>query len=151
MKSSVALLTLALGAATPAAAQDHRLVMTTVGRFAIFADLASIRRESGLAEMRALQVADEAFRVGDQAYWGGWSAWRFDCAANTADRLDFTSIKDGGQEGQTMPDLEPAWDAAPGGDAAGLLALACGDNPEAAWDVTTVTEAVAMGRRAIDE
>ena len=36
--------------------------------------------------------------IGGVAYVGGWSWWRFDCAARTADRLDFASLRADGTE-----------------------------------------------------
>lgn len=140
-------------AATDAAAQDagHDLVLVHTGRFAVFADRTSIQRQDNTAEMRALQVADAGFRVGDQAYWGGWSRWRFDCKARTADRLDFASIKEGGEEAAPFPDEAPAYDAAPGGEAAALLDIACTRVWHAAADARTVVEAVRRGRIALAE
>lgn len=134
-----------------AAAQDagHDFVLAHLGRFAVFADRASIERAGDIADMRALQVADADFRVGDQAYWGGWSRWRFDCAARTADRLDFASVKEGGEEAAPFPDNAPAYDAAPGGEAAELLAVACGETSAPASDSATVAEAVRVGRVAL--
>lgn len=136
-----------------AAAQDvwHDLVMAHLGRFAVFADQASIRRTGDIIEMRALQVADADFRVGDQAYWGGWSRWRFDCAARTADRLDFASVKEGGEEAVPFPDSVPAYDAAPGGEAAELLAIACGEVSGRTPGSATVAETVRLGRLALAE
>jgi len=68
---------------------DPQLVPTGVGRFAIYADAASIEREGDVARMRELQVTEAGFKVGDVTYVGGWSRWAFDCRARTADRLDF--------------------------------------------------------------
>lgn len=137
--------------ATGAAAQDvgHDFVLAHLGRFAVFADRASIERQGDMAGMRAFQVADAGFLVGDQAYWGGWSRWRFDCAARTADRLDFASVKEGGGTAPPFPDNAPAYDAAPGGEAAALLAIACTANREPAADALTVEDAVRLGRAAL--
>ena len=136
---------------TGAAAQDHRhdFVLAHLGRFAVFADRSSIERKDGAVAMRALQVADAGFRVGDQAYWGGWSHWRFDCAARTADRLDFASIKEGGEVAVPFPDNAPAYDAAPGGEAAELLDIACRGTWHTAGDARSVEEAVQKGRAAL--
>src|SRR5215217_5432271 len=123
MKSMIVMAALAATLATPAAAQDenyHHLVLTGVGRFAVFADLTSVLEDAGEVRMRAFQVAEADFEVDGQAYWGGWSWWRFDSSANTADRLDFAAVKAGGAEGPATPDASPPYEAAPGGDAAEL-------------------------------
>lgn len=135
------------------AAQDlgHDLVLAHLGRFAVFADRTSIRREGDVAEMRALQVADADFRVGDQAYWGGWSRWRFDCVARSADRLDFASLREGGAETAPYPDEAPAYDAAPGGEAGQLLEIACGAATPEAGGASSLAEAVRLGRIALAE
>lgn len=126
---------------------DPQLVETGVGRFAQFADVGSIEREGDVARMRSLQVAEEGFHVGDVLYVGGWSWWAFDCRARTADRLDFTSLRKDGAEGPATPDPAPAYDAAPGGDAAELLAVACGERrPERAL---TLDQAIERGQSAL--
>lgn len=135
--------------ATVPQTQPHAFVVTGAGRFAQAADTASITREGAVARMRVLQVADRDFHVGDTAYWGGWSWWRFDCAARTADRLDFASVREGGVEGPAMADGQPPFDAAPGGDAAELLAVACAASPPTAT-ATTVADAVRQGRAALE-
>jgi hypothetical protein len=133
--------------APPAA---HALTLTGVGRFAVFADLATIERDGGVARMRSLQVVEEDFTVGTTRYLGGWSWWRFDCEAGMADRLDFASVAVGGAEGPAMPEGQPAYEAAPGGDAAELLAVGCGMvEPEVV--AITVDEAVRIGRAAMAE
>jgi len=116
------------------ALSDPALVPTGVGRFAIYADVASIAREGDNAQMRELQVTETGFKVGDVVYVGGWSRWAFDCRARTADRLD-------------TPHKAPAHDAAPGGDAAELLAIACGHERPA--EVLTLEEAISQGQRAL--
>jgi len=126
---------------------DPRLVETGVGRFAQFADVASIEREGDVARTRSLQVAEQGFHVGEVLYVGGWSRWAFDCKAGTADRLDFASLRADGVEGPAMPDPAPAYDAAPGGDAAELLAVACGDQPPA--NVLSLEQAIQRGQSAL--
>jgi len=124
-----------------------QLVETGVGRFAQFADVGSIEREGDVTRMRSLQVAEAGFRVGDVLYVGGWSRWAFDCRTRTADRLDFASLRADGAEGPATPDPAPAYDAAPGGDAAELLAVACGETePERAL---TLGQAIARGQAAL--
>lgn len=126
----------------------HQLVLTGVGRFAVFADAATITRGPDGVRMRSLQVVEADFTVGTTRYWGGWSWWRFDCEAGMADRLDFASIAVGGTEGPAMAEDQPAYPAAPGGDAAELLAVACGTGP-AEVVALTVDEAVRIGRAAL--
>ena len=141
--------------ATPACAgpaprqEGPRLVLTGVGRFAVLADLSSIERESEQVRMRALQVAEEDFQVSGQAYWGGWSWWRFDCRAHIADRLDFAAVRAGGAEGPATPDQAPPYPAAPGGDAAELLAVACDPSAAGEADADNLEDAVRIGRAAL--
>lgn len=126
---------------------DPQLVETGVGRFAIYADVASIEQEGDIAHMRELQVTEAGFKVGDVTYVGGWSRWAFDCRARTADRLDFSSLRADETEGPATPDAAPAYDAAPGGDAAELLAIACGTERPA--QALTLKQAISQGQRAL--
>lgn len=136
--------------AAPLPPEAHALVLTGVGRFVVFADAATIRREPDGVRMRSLQVVEEDFTVGTTRYLGGWSWWRFGCDAGTADRLDFASVAVGGITGPPTADTQPAYPASPGGDAAELLAVACGTvKPEVV--ATTVEEAVKIGRAAMAE
>jgi hypothetical protein len=130
-------------------AEGHRLVLTGVGRFAVLADLATVSRDGDRARMRSLQVTEEDFTAGGQTYWGGWSWWAFDCAARTADRLDFASVREGGAEGPATPDAAPAYDAAPGGDAAELLTVACDPASAGEADADNLEDAVRIGRAAL--
>ena len=136
----------ALLAASPVLAEPQ-LVETGVGRFAVFADAASVERQGDSARMRGLQVAEQGFEVGGVAYVGGWSWWAFDCAAATADRLDFAALRADGGEGPAMADPAPAYPAAPGGDAAELLAVACGGTP--ATETLSLDEAIRRGQAAL--
>lgn len=130
--------------------EAHALALTGVGRFVVFADLATIEREGDTARMRSLQVVDEPFTIGTTRYLGGWSWWRFDCGGRMADRLDFASVAVGGAEGPSTPERQPAYEAAPGGDAAELLDVACGTvEPDVV--ATTVDEAVSVARAAMAE
>ena len=135
--------------ATSAMAQDHALVLTGVGRFAIFADAASVTPDGDGVRMRSLQVSEADLVIGDIAYSGGWSWWRFDCAAQTADRLDFASLRSDGSEGPATPDPAPAFPAAPGGDAAELMAVACGG--QTAPHALSLSEAIIRGQAALAE
>ncbi|GLS00667.1 hypothetical protein GCM10007859_06750 [Brevundimonas denitrificans] len=123
----------------------HRFVFLGAGRFAQFADMASLRPEGSGGRIRVFQVVEPDFRAGGAAYWGGWSWWRFDCDASQVDRLDFASVREGGEEGPATPDAAPAYEAAQGGDAFEILVAAC--NPEdQGTDAGTLEEAVAHGR-----
>lgn len=140
--------------ATTAAAQDHALTLTGVGRFAIFADTASITPDGppgdSFVRMRSLQVSEENMVIGDVAYSGGWSWWRFDCAAQTADRLDFASLKADGTQGPITPEKAPPYTIAPGGDAAELAAVACGTRARPT-DAVSTTDAVRIGRERMKD
>ena len=131
---------------TPAPAGPE-LLLTGVGRFAVFADLSTRTRTGDQARLRSLQVVEPGFEVDGRAFWGGWSWWAFDCAARTADRLDFASVLDGGLEGPPTPDADPPYHAGPGGDAAELLAVACSDRPVNDQTFSSVASAVVEGRR----
>ncbi len=124
----------------------HRFVFLGAGRFAQYADLASLQPEGDGGRIRVFQVVEPDFRAGGTPYWGGWSWWRFDCGANGyVDRLDFASVREGGQEGPSTPDDAPSYEAIQGGDAFELLVAAC--NPENyETDATTLKEAVRQGR-----
>ena len=142
--------------ATPACAQPQgpqaegpRLVLTGVGRFAVLADLSTLSRTGDTVRMRSLQVTEEDFQAAGEAYWGGWSWWAFDCAARTADRLDFASVREGGAEGPVTPDTAPAYPASAGGDAAELLAVACDPTSAGEADADNLADAVRVGRAAL--
>lgn len=135
------------GPATPP--DGPRLVLIGVGRFAVLADLSTISREGDRVRMRSLQVTGADFTAGGQSFWGGWSWWAFDCAARTADRLDFAAVREGGAEGPATPDTAPAYDAAPGGDAAELLAVACDPASAGEADADNLEDAVRIGRAAL--
>ena len=151
MTRVLAVLTIAAALlATRAVAQDHALVLTGVGRFAVFADAASITPDGDGVRMRSLQVSEEDMVIGDVAYSGGWSWWRFDCAAQTAARLDFASLKADGTEGPITATRSSPYAIAPGGDAAELAAVACGLVTRAA-DAVSTAEAVRLGRERMKD
>lgn len=137
-------------ATTFAAAQDHALVLTGVGRFAIFADAASLTPDGDGVRMRSLQVSEEDMIISGVAYAGGWSWWRFDCMTETADRLDFASLKADGTEGPITPTKSAPYAIAPGGDAAELAAVACAVEARAA-DAVSAAEAVRIGRERMKD
>lgn len=152
MKRALMVPTIAAAAlmATGALAQDHALVLTGVGRFAVFADAASITPDRDGVRMRSLQVSEEDMVIGDVAYSGGWSWWRFDCKAQTADRLDFASLRADGVEGPITPTKSAPYAIAPGGDAAELAAVACGTETRTA-DAMSAADAVRIGRERIKD
>ena len=151
MTRALTVLTVALAlCATSATAQDHALVLTGVGRFAIFADAASATPDGEGVRMRSLQVSEEDMVIGDVAYAGGWSWWRFDCAGQTADRLDFASLRADGIEGPITPENAPPFAIAPGGDAAELAAVACSREPRTA-DALSTADAVRIGRERMTD
>lgn len=127
-----------------------QLLLTGIGRFAVFVDLSTRTRSGDHVRLRSLQVVEPGFEVDGRAFWGGWSWWDFDCAAGTADRRDFASVSEGGIEGPAVADTDPPYPAAPGGDAAELLAVACSD-ARAGRILTTVESAVIAGQQALTE
>lgn len=137
---------LSLLSAEPAQDGPHRFVFLGAGRFAQYADMASLEPEGPGGRIRVFQVVEPDFTAGGAPYWGGWSWWRFDCGAGgQVDRLDFAAVREGGEEGPATPDDAPPYEAAPGGDAFEILTAAC--NPDAYdIDAGTLEKAVSHGR-----
>lgn len=144
------LMTAALQTTAPQSA-DHDLVLSSVGRFAVFADRASLEREGEVVTIRALQVVEPGFEAGGRAYVGGWSQWRFDCAGRTGDRLDFASLTEDGTEGPATPDTTPATPVSPGGDMGDLYGIACERAGADAETVRSIDAAVSRGRALLAE
>lgn len=134
---------------TPAEAQEPRLVLSGVGRFAVFVDLSTREVRGSQVRVRALQVAEPGFQVEGQPYWGGWSWWTFDCEALTADRLDFASLLAGGTEGPSVAEDQPPFPVSPGGDAQEMLTVACADTAPEGPSFGSVEAAVEEGHRRI--
>jgi hypothetical protein len=130
---------------------DPDLVLSSVGRFAVFADRASLAREGEVVTIRALQVVEPGFEAGGRAYAGGWSNWRFDCAGRTGDRLDFASLAEDGTEGPATPDSTPPAPVSPGGDMGDLFDIACGGAAADAEAVSSAMAAVSRGRALLAE
>lgn len=130
---------------------DRDLVLSGLGRFAVFADRDSMEREDQIVTLRALQVAETGFEAGGRAYVGGWSAWRFDCARRMGDRLDFSSLAEDGTEGPATPEPAPARPIGENGDMAGLFEVACGAPSADAVTAASVDEAIALGRARLAE
>ncbi|AYG94039.1 hypothetical protein D8I30_01710 [Brevundimonas naejangsanensis] len=148
MSITPVLLSVALATVGPSLSEEAptmELALTGVGRFAVFADLASITPDGDGVRMRSLQVSEEDMMIGGAAYAGGWSWWRFDCEAGTADRLDFASLRGDGVEGPITPETAPPYPFAPGGDAAELADVACG-RVAPLVEAATAAEAVRVGR-----
>lgn len=141
------LTTLALLLSPPA--EPHRFVYLGSGRYAQYADMATLTPDGDGGRIRVFQVVEADFRAAGAAYWGGWSWWRFDCGPDgQVDRLDFAAVRDGGTEGPATPDDVPAYVPAQGGDAFEMLVAAC--NPDDYdIDFTTLEAAVAHGRREL--
>lgn len=139
------ILALLLGGRDPTSA-DRQLQMTGQGRFTYFADLATIVDQgNGVRQLRALQLSDEPVMIGDAAFIGGWSNWSFDCVQRTARRIDFSSLRTDGVEGPSTPVQTGAYPLSPGGDAAELAAVACGEiDPKI--DARSLTEAITLSR-----
>lgn len=136
-------------AAAPVEAQERQLVLSGVGRFAVFVDLSTREVTGSQVRVRTLQVAEPGFVVEGQPFWGGWSWWAFDCEARTADRLDFASVLADGVEGPSVPEDQPHFRVSPGGDAQEMLTVACaGTGPEASV-FDSVEAAVEEGHRRI--
>jgi len=147
MKTLLLLLALTMnGQASPT---EGQWVLTGVGRFAVFADVGSIRREGDIAFMTSFQVVEEDFGIGGRPYSGGLSHWSFDCAAHMADRLDFISVNAALGFGEGTAEPSPAYAAVPGGDAAELLAVACDPASAGEADADNLADAVRVGRAAM--
>ena len=151
MKSALLALIVAGLSAAPGMASEPepQLVMSGVGRFAVFVDLSTREADGRQVRIRSLQVAEPGFEVEGVQYWGGWSWWQFDCVDRTADRLDFASVLAGGVEGPAVEDPQPAFIASPGGDAAEVLAIACATGPYEGPTFGSLEDAVVEGHRQI--
>lgn len=141
----VLMLAAAVALTSPQEDPGMELVLTGVGRFAVFADRASITADQNSVRMRSLQISEDDMVIGDVAYTGGWTWWRFDCAGRVAQRLDFASLRADGSEGPATPDDSPPLPIAPGGDADELAAIAC-EGIAAPVIARTTAQAVQAGR-----
>jgi hypothetical protein len=153
LKRSVAGLVGGLTAlASPALAQAPlELRLADVGRFAAFVDMGGIAWTGRTARLRVLQVAEDGFTAGTEAFWGGWRYEVLDCDARTIAHVGFSSVRVGGKEGPVSGDLRPAA-AIPAGSADDAVAkVVCdGWRPYAGVSVaTSVEDAVKLGRPLI--
>ncbi|MEN5146435.1 hypothetical protein [Brevundimonas diminuta] len=148
---TLVLILAALLASVPAQEEmQMELVPTGVGRFAVFADRASITADQDSIRIRALQISEDDMVIGDVAYTGGWTWWRFDCAGRMAERLDFASLRADGGEGPATPDDSPPMPIAPGGDADELAAVVC-EGAAAPVVARTTAQAVQIARMCMQD
>jgi hypothetical protein len=138
--------------ASPALAQAPlELRLADVGRFAAFVDMGGIAWTGRTARLRVLQVTEEGFTAGAEAFWGGWRYEVLDCDARTIAHAGFSSVRVGGKEGPVSGDLREAA-AVPAGSAdAAVAKVVCdGWRPYAGVAVaTSVAQAVEIGRPLI--
>lgn len=138
--------------ASPAFAQAPlELRLADVGRFATFVDMGGIAWTGRTARLRVLQVAEDGFTAGAEAFWGGWRHEVIDCDARTIAHAGFSSVRVGGREGPVSGDRRPA-EAIPAGGADDAVAKVACDawRPFAGVPVATgVEEAVKLGRPLI--
>jgi len=143
----------AVALAGPALAQAPlELRLADVGRFAAFVDMGGIAWTGRTARLRVLQVAEEGFTAGTEAFWGGWRHEVIDCDARTIAHAGFSSVRVGGQEGPLSGDLRPAA-AIPKGSADDAVArVVCdGWRPYAGVPLAaTVPAAAQIGRGLIE-
>jgi hypothetical protein len=153
LRTSVAGLVGALTAlASPAWAQAPlELRLADVGRFAAFVDMGGIAWTGRTAKLRVLQVAEDGFTAGTEAFWGGWRYEVLDCDARTIAHVGFSSVRVGGKEGPVSGDLRPAA-AIPAGSADAAVAKVVCDGWRPYVGVATassVEQAVKSGRPLI--
>jgi len=153
-RASVAGLIYALTAlASPVLAQTPiELRLADVGRFASFVDMGAIAWTGRIAKLRVLQVTEEGFTAGAEAFWGGWRYEVIDCDARTIVHAGFSSVRVGGKEGPVSGDLRPAA-AIPAGSADDAVArVVCdGWRPFTKAPVAnSVEDAVKIGRPLIE-
>jgi len=142
----------AVALASPALAQaPMELRLADVGRFASFVDLGGIAWTGRTARLRVLQVTEDGFTAGAEAFWGGWRYEVLDCDARTMAHTGFSSIRAGGREGPVSGDQRPAA-LIPAGSVDDAVAKVVCDRwrPCATTPLTdTVAAAVQIGRRLI--
>ena len=147
----------AIALASPVLAQTSaqaplELRLADVGRFAAFVDMGAVAWTGRTAKLRVLQVAEDGFTAGTEAFWGGWRYEVLDCNARTIAHAGFSSVRVGGKEGPIAGDLRPAA-AIPKGSADDAVAkVVCdGWRPYASVPVaSSVEEAVTIGRPLIE-
>ena len=138
--------------ASPAFAQAPlELRLADVGRFAAFVDMGGIAWTGRTARLRVLQVAEDGFTAGTEAFWGSWRYEVLDCDARKIAHAGFSSVRASGREGPISGDLREAT-AIPAGSAdAAVAKVVCdGWRPYAGVALaTSVEQAVNIGRPLI--
>ena len=143
---------LAIALASPALAQPPlELRLADIGRFAAFVDMGGIVWTGRTAKLRVLQVAEDGFTAGTEAFWGGWRYEVLDCDARTLAHAGFSSVRVRGQEGPISGDQRPATEIPAGSADAAVAKVVCdGWRPYAGVAVaTSVEQAVTLGRPLI--
>ncbi len=138
--------------ASPALAQAPlELRLADVGRFAAFVDMGGVTWTGRTARLRVLQVAEDGFIAGTEAFWGGWRYEVIDCDARTIAHAGFSSVRVGGKEGPISGDQRPAAAIPTGGADDAVAKVVCdGWRPYASVSVaTSVEDAVTLGRPVI--
>jgi hypothetical protein len=134
-----------------AAQAPLELRLADVGRFAAFVDMGGVAWTGRTARLRVLQVTEDGFTAGTEAFWGGWRYEVIDCEARTIAHAGFSSVRVGGQEGPVSGDLRPAGAIPSGGADDAVAKVVCdGWKPYASVAVaTSVEQAVKIGRPLI--
>lgn len=143
---------LALALASPALAQAPlELRLADVGRFAVFVDMGGIAWTGRTARLRVLQVTEDGFTAGTEAFWGGWRHEVIDCDARTIVHAGFSSVRVGGKEGPVSGDQRPAAAIPAGSTDDAVAKVVCdGGRPYATVPVaTSLAQAVTVGRPLI--
>ena len=138
--------------ASPAVAQPPlELRLVDVGRFAAFVDMGGIVWTGRTAKVRVLQVTEDGFTAGPEAFWGGWRHEVLDCDARTIAHAGFSSVRVGGKEGPVSGDLRPAAAIPAGGADDAVAKVVCdGWRPFAGVVVAgSIAQAVQVGRPLI--
>ena len=142
--------------ACPVAAQTPgpaplALRLADVGRFAAFVDMGGVAWTGRTARLRVLQVTEDGFTAGTEAFWGGWRYEVLDCDARTIAHAGFSSVRVGGKEGPVSGDLRPATAIPAGGADDAVAKVVCdGWRPYAGVaTATSLEEAVKLGRPLI--
>ena len=138
--------------ASPVRAQPPlELRLANVGRFAAFVDMGGIAWTGRTARLRVLQVAEDGFTAGTEAFWGGWRYEVLDCDARTIAHAGFSSVRVGGREGPVSGDQRRAAAIPPGSADDAVARVVCdGWRPFAEVPVaTSVEQAVTIGRPLI--
>jgi hypothetical protein len=138
--------------ACPALAQPPlELRLADVGRFAAFVDMGGVVWTGRTARLRVLQVTEDGFTAGTEAFWGGWRYEVLDCGARTITHAGFSSVRVGGKEGPISGDQRPAQMIPVGSADDAVARVICdGWRPFVTTPVATnIAQAVTLGRPLI--